>query len=189
MPTVFTHALVALAASHVASRHVAASKPDPTRFWTLAIGCSLLPDADVVGLVLGIPYAHPLGHRGFFHSPFFGVIVGLVVTLCCFADTPRLSRPWWRYVALFGLVTASHGALDAMTNGGLGVALLAPFDNERCFLLWRPIQVSPLGLHSLFSRWGVATLTSEILWIWIPLAAVIGLALLFRTRRARRPLS
>jgi len=29
------------------------------------------------------------------------------------------------------LATASHGVLDAMTNGGLGVAFFSPFDNRR----------------------------------------------------------
>jgi hypothetical protein len=36
------------------------------------------------------------------------------------------------------LATASHGVLDATTNGGLGVAFFSPFDNRRYFLPWRP---------------------------------------------------
>jgi len=42
--------------------------PRAAKFWVLAIFCSILPDTDVLGFALGIPYAHPLGHRGFFHS-------------------------------------------------------------------------------------------------------------------------
>ena len=39
---------------------------------------------------------------------------------------------------------ASHGVLDALTDGGPGVAFLAPFDDTRYFFPWRPIRVSPL---------------------------------------------
>ena len=180
MPTVFSHALVAVAAGHVG-----ASKPQLARFWILAIGCSLVPDADVLGFWLGIPYAHPLGHRGFFHSPFFGVMVGLFVTLLFFKDTPAFSRPWWRYFIFFSLITASHGVLDALTDGGLGIALLAPFDNDRYFLPWRPILVSPIGPGDFFSARGLATLRSEMLWIWLPFLLLTGLALYWRIRRAR----
>jgi inner membrane protein len=47
-------------------------------------------------------------------------------------------------------VKASHGILDAMTDGGLGVAFFSPFDDTRCFFPFRPIKVSPIGL-SFFS--------------------------------------
>src|SRR5215831_7502105 len=54
------------------------------------------------------------------------------------------------------LATASHGVLDAMTNGGLGVAFFSPFDTTRYFLPWRPIRVSP-------SRFGSSLASSAIL--------------------------
>jgi len=71
----------------------------------------------------------------------------------------------WIY---FFVATASHGFLDAMTNGGLGVAFFSPFDNTRYFLPWRPIVVSPISVTRFFSDRGVAVLHSELLWIWIP---------------------
>jgi inner membrane protein len=49
------------------------------------------------------------------------------------------------------LATASHGVLDAMTDGGLGVAFFSPFDNRRYFLPWRPIVVSPISIARFFS--------------------------------------
>ncbi len=181
MPTVFSHALIAVAAGRTGM-----SRPQPARFWILAIGCSLLPDADVLGLWLGVPYAHPLGHRGLFHSPFFGILVGLFVTRYFFKATPIFSPDWWRYFVFFSLVTASHGLLDAFTDGGLGIALLAPFDNERYFFPWRPIQVSPIGVSSFFTEFGLTALKSEILWIWLPALASAGLVLLWRIRRIRQ---
>jgi hypothetical protein len=41
---------------------------------------------------------------------------------------PNISRlSVWTY---FFLAAASHGLLDAMTDGGLGVAFFAPFDEQ-----------------------------------------------------------
>jgi inner membrane protein len=57
----------------------------------------------------------------------------------------------------FFLITASHGILDAFTNGGLGIALFSPFDNSRYFFPFRPIQVSPIGA-GFFSMRGLRVL-------------------------------
>jgi inner membrane protein len=83
--------------------------------------CAVLPDADVIGFRFGIRYGDFWGHRGFTHSLFFAVLVATVVVLLWFRHgVPGLSRAaaW----AFFFLATASHGLLDAMTDGGLGVA-------------------------------------------------------------------
>jgi inner membrane protein len=95
-------------------------------------------------------------------------------------DTTRL-RIW---LFLFAAI-ASHGILDAFTNGGLGVALLAPFTAERYFFPVTPIQVSPIG-WGFFSERGLRALISEMLWVWTPSLAVLGASLWFaRLRRAR----
>jgi inner membrane protein len=71
-----------------------------------------------------------------------------------------------------------------MTDGGLGVAYFAPFSNARYFLPWRPIQVSPLSVAGFFSGGAPRILESEILWIWLPCAAVaVGGVLLRRPRK------
>jgi inner membrane protein len=64
--------------------------------------------------------------------------------------------------------TASHGVLDALTDGGLGVAFLAPFDQSRYFFPVRPVAVSPIGISEFFSAYGVQILQSEAKWIWLP---------------------
>lgn len=83
------------------------------------------------------------------------------------------SRRWWFYLIYFSLLSASHGILDAFTNGGLGIALLSPFDATRYFFPWRPILVSPIGLEGFLSKWGLMTLKSELFWIWLPLIIVL----------------
>jgi inner membrane protein len=62
-------------------------------------------------------------------------------------------------------VIASHGLLDAMTTGGLGVAFFAPFSAERYFFPWRPILVSPIGIERFLSPRGAAVLMSELQWV------------------------
>jgi inner membrane protein len=75
---------------------------------------------------------------------------------------------------------ASHGLLDALTDGGLGVAFLSPLSNHRYFLPWHPIAVSPLDVDLIFSAWGLRVLRSEVLCVWLPCALLGGLGFLIR---------
>jgi inner membrane protein len=52
--------------------------------------------------------------------------------------------------------------LDTLTDGGLGIALLWPFSNERFFAPWRPIPVAPIGARMLSSR-GLHVVLTEAL--------------------------
>jgi inner membrane protein len=137
----------------------------PNGFWRWTVICSMLPDADVIGFAFGIRYADLLGHRGLSHSFCFAALAGWLVA----ALLTRNGRAERRaaLAAHFACVTASHALLDALTDGGLGVALLAPFSNERYFLPWRPIEVSPIGPR-FFSARGADVLLSELRWVWVP---------------------
>lgn len=175
MPSVITHTIVAAAAGHAF-----APGDVPKRFWFLSIVCSVIPDADVIGLFFGIPYGHVLGHRGFFHSPFFGLLWSLLIVRVFLHNEKRFSKLWWFYVFYFFLLYASHGILDAFTNGGLGIALLSPFDNTRYFFPWSPIMVSPIGIKAFVSNWGFMVIKSELIWIWLPSLLVIIVSRLIR---------
>jgi inner membrane protein len=147
----------------------------------------MAPDLDVIGFALGIPYHHPLGHRGLFHSPFFALLSSLLITWIGFREVARFSASWWRIAGLLFIVTASHGLLDALTNGGLGIALLVPFDNGRYFFPWTPVEVSPIGLHAFLSERGLVTLYSEFVWLWLPLASLwLVMRVVFGRRRLQR---
>jgi inner membrane protein len=141
---------------------------------------AFVPDLDGIGFYLGVPYESWLGHRGFSHSLFFAFICGLAGAWL--APWLGASRYWSG--GLIFLATTSHVALDTLTNGGLGVALLWPFSETRYFFPWRPIQVSPMRAARLFSERGLAVLYSEFLWVWLPAFAV---ALpIWRLRRRRK---
>ena len=171
MASVFTHPVVPLALA-VAMGRSRVSLP------LLAVGivASVLPDLDVVGFRLGIPYTSDYGHRGFTHSLVFAAVVAGIATL---------GAAWWRSsrAATFGFVfvaCASHGLLDMLTNAGRGVAYFWPFTNQRYFLPIRVIEASTLSFSRFFHITGGEVLRSEVLWVWLPCLAV---ALVARTIR------
>ncbi len=173
MASLLTHPIVPMALGLGLGRKVI---PRPL----LVLGClgSLLPDLDVLAFRMGIPYAHPLGHRGFTHSLLVAALAGLASMILL----RRHSPPARAFLFTF-LATASHGVLDAFTTGGLGVAFLWPWSPARFFAPVRGIRVSPIGLSRFLGPQGLAVLQSEVRWVWAPSAALgLGLATLRRPR-------
>ena len=168
MATLFTHAVVAIAAGNVFAR-----RQMRLSFWVLSILCAVLPDVDVIGFYLGVPYDHFFGHRGFTHSLLFAAVWGFLVASFIFRDVEGGSHPWLLRWVYFSAVTASHGALDAMTNGGFGVAFYSPFDPTRFFFTWRPIEVAPIGVEAGLSEWGLQILLSELVYVWTPMIVLL----------------
>ena len=153
MPTVFSHPAPVLALAALLSGRVS------TRMLLFGILCAVLPDADVIGFRFGISYADAFGHRGFSHSFVFALLMGCIG----FGVSPLFLRGSRLMGFTVGfLAVSSHILLDAMTNGGLGVAALWPFDQTRYFCDWRPIRVSPFGLKALLSQRGLAAMLSEL---------------------------
>ena len=172
MCSVLTHPIVPLALS--------ASLPRGTVSPTLLLAgaaCSVIPDLDVIGFRFGIRYSDMLGHRGFTHSILFAVALGTLFSLTLFRNGH--GGNWTIFLFLF-VSTLSHPLLDMLTNGGLGVALLAPFSNERYFFPWRPIEVSPIGVGSFFSEWGMRVVLSEFRWVWLPSAVAFTIGHMVR---------
>jgi inner membrane protein len=175
MCTVITHPAVPMALSVLVPQETASSS-------LLIAGalCSIVPDLDVVGFEFGIEYGDMFGHRGFTHSIFFAALLALFVTFAFF----RNSTGSQLLIFLFLFIsTLSHPALDALTNGGLGVGFFAPFSNERYFFGYRPIEVSPIGVGDFFSQRGLKVLLSELRWVWLPSAICFGLGHLIKRAR------
>jgi len=119
---------------------------------------SLLPDLDVVAFSLGIPYQATFGHRGASHSVGMAAVVAAALALA--ARAVRRS-PWRIGLTAFGALVA-HDLADALTDGGLGAALLWPLSDRRIFLPWRPIPVAPIGLLRLLSAHGLGIMLAEL---------------------------
>jgi inner membrane protein len=180
MPSVLSHAVASLGIGACFYRPGV-----PNRVWFAGAICSMLPDIDVVGFRFGIHYGDFWGHRGFTHSlAFAAFLAGTILVLAFPTGVSNLSRlSLWLYLFL---ATASHGFLDAMTDGGLGVAFFSPFNNTRYFFPWTPIRVSPIGISRFFSNRGLAVLRSELLWVWVP-ALMLVAAVWFAQYRIRTP--
>jgi inner membrane protein len=159
MPSIITHAAVPLAIWYVADR----GRMSP-RLLAAGVTAAILPDLDVAAFALGIPYADGFGHRGASHSILFAALIGTLGAAMC-----KLLHARPAQAGAFLLACAiSHPLLDAMTSGGLGVALLWPWSGHRYFAPWRPILVSPFA-NGFFGTRGIATLLSELRWVWLPL--------------------
>jgi inner membrane protein len=164
MASLLTHALVGTALGQAADN----DRRKDWRFWCLVVACSILPDVDSLGFHMGVPYGALWGHRGMTHSLLFAAMLAVCLT----ARFGGVHRERWRLAVLLFVITASHGVLDAMTDGGLGVAFFSPLNPQRYFFPWRPIHVSPIGLRVFFTGRGLRILRNEILWIWCPTAAL-----------------
>jgi inner membrane protein len=170
VPTIFTHPAAPLGLAPWFRRL-------PRSLVVLAALASAIPDVDVLAFHYHIPYDSPLGHRGFTHSLPFALTLALLLALPYRANFARA-------FTFLAIAIASHGLLDAMTNGGKGVGFFIPFSTKRYFLPWRPIRVSPIGATNFAAKAGVV-LQSELLWVWLPSAviAIAGWASVWRNSR------
>lgn len=177
MPTILTHPAVPVAMAVGLGRGIVSRG-----LLCAGVVVAVLPDLDVIAFRMGVPYAANLGHRGFSHSLMFALLVA-VAGACLF----RLFRSSFMvsFIFLF-IAAASHGLLDAFTNGGLGVAFLWPWSAERFFAPVRFIEVAPLRLGRLLTHRGADVLTSEVLWVWLPLMGVAAAAAFSRYALNRR---
>jgi inner membrane protein len=147
------HIAVGMAATRI-RRHDAASPWASMVWWSML---ALLPDIDVIGFALGVPYSAPWGHRGATHSLAFALVVAALLGLAALKLRMQPLRTWW----IAAIVLGSHGPLDTLTDGGLGCALLWPFNGTRYFAPWRPIPVAPIGL-GLLSTYGFMVAMTEV---------------------------
>ncbi len=167
MASIFGHAIVGYTLTNVIDSTNAK--------WLLiaAIFSAILPDFDIIAFRFGIPYEHPLGHRGFTHSILFAVLWALLLMFLL----GRKNKLIW-FLVIF-LSTVSHGVLDAMTSGGKGIGFLIPFNNHRFFFPFRGIQVSPLGVSKFFSEWGVQVILNEIKYVFLPCFIILVVRFLY----------
>ncbi|MBK9038805.1 MAG: metal-dependent hydrolase [Bdellovibrionales bacterium] len=157
MATVFTHSFVGYTLSQLAPESV--RKNRKFIFWMCFL--PIIPDFDYLGWVLHVPYGGVWGHRGLTHSILFSFALSALALA-------KMGKPYQINIACFlGISAVSHGVLDAMTNGGLGVAFFSPYSLARYFFSWRPIEVSPIGIR-FFSWRGLVVIINEMQWIWTP---------------------
>jgi len=151
MPSTLTHAAFGLISKNVTIKKM--SLP----FWLLST-FAYPSGSGCIGFRFGITYNHFLGHRGFFHSLFFALLVGVVYAFIYLRKNQTTWKTRFLFIAYFFLLTASNGLLDIFTNGGMGVALLSPFDTTRYFFLGDRFRFHQLVLGGFFGLRGWSAL-------------------------------
>ena len=167
MPTIITHAAVPLCLGLGLGR-----KTIPGRLLLAGIALAMLPDADVLSFKLGIEYGNVFGHRGFTHSLLFAFAVPL---LCVLAGRRWFGASFSRCWLFLTVSLLSHSLLDSVTTGGRGVGWLWPWSDERFFAPWQVIKVAPFALSRYLEPYGHEVILSELLWVWLPGAALATL--------------
>ncbi len=147
MPTALGHAVVGIGLGAYAVSKRRTLRDNIVLTVTLAV-VSVFPDLDVIAFSFGIPYHHPFGHRGVGHSLIAAAIISLFFWSFMRWDMNLRAENsiGLRELAVATIVAVSHPLLDMLTNGGLGIAVFAPFSFERHFFPIELIPVSPIGL-------------------------------------------
>jgi inner membrane protein len=165
MASAFGHAIAAVGIGKLFPQKIMHSK-----VYVLGATSAILPDLDIISYHFGLYDLSIWTHRGITHSFFAAFLwAGILLLIFHWKQAKKAKIVLFNY---YFIATASHGFLDALTNGGDGVAFLAPFSDERIFLPFRPIQVSPIGISNFFSEWGISVLKSEFIFIMLPSLAL-----------------
>ncbi len=178
MPTIIAHTAVPFAIGLGLGGHIVSP-----RLLVVGVLASIAPDLDVAGFHFGIAYSDIEGHRGLLHSFAFALLLAVLAATA--AGALRTTRP--RAFTFVLASAASHGLLDMLTTGGLGVACFWPFSDTRHFFPWHVIKVAPLSLHRPMSPTGRAVMESELRTVWLPAMALCFT--LWIGSRVRRPAS
>ncbi|NLE36716.1 MAG: metal-dependent hydrolase [Pirellulaceae bacterium] len=112
------------------------------------------------------------------HTLVFALLLGSIAAGATF----RYFRTnWWSLAALFVIIIASHGLLDAITRGAEGIPFFWPIEGRHGN--WGPIPYSDIGAELPDPRHS-RSMRAELLWIWLPTVLVVGAVTGFR--RVRR---
>jgi inner membrane protein len=180
MASIITHSIAAVIFGKTLTNKLLSKK-----FWIFVAIFSIIPDADVISFKFGIPYENFWGHRGFTHSFLFAFLIGAAGSGFYLKSFNITKAKFWGWTLFFFAITSTHTLLDAMTNGGLGVAFFSPFENSRYFLPFRPLEVSPIGVKRFISARGVTILLNEFSYVILPLLGFLGIKKLYlKTRHA-----
>jgi inner membrane protein len=171
MATLYTHALAGLALGALSSQ-----RHRPWGFWVLAAVLPAIPDLDVFSTA---PYGSMLGHRGITHSLSFALAIAFIAAALTFRSF-RIN--FWVLLGTFFVIAASHGFLDACTDGGEKIPFFWPFSQQR-FGRWGPIHVSDIAFEIPDPR-SSRSVRTELIWVWLPTLLLLAIVAAYRRFRS-----
>jgi inner membrane protein len=146
------------------------------------MAAAILPDADLISRLFGIPHTHDFGHRGATHTILFAL---LLAAIAAFHAGKLLVRRRVAFLFIF-FSALSHPLSDMLTNGGKGIMLFWPFDSTRFAWAVRPVEVSPILLRGFEDGRIWSVLMSEVQWLWGPAIVIAVIVRLIATARRSR---
>ena len=164
MATVFSHPAIPVGIALALGR-----KAIPQPLLVAGMISTVIADIDCLGFAFGVPYESQWGHRGFTHSIAFALAIAIYWTW----KHKSLEAKRWVAFAFTFVSAMSHPLIDALTDGGLGIAFFWPFSGERYFFPVTPIPVSPIG-GGFFSAEGLRVFLSELTQLWLPALSLGG---------------
>lgn len=184
MATIVTHFIVGSSIALPFCRDSATASS--IRPWAVVVSAGLLSflaDLDVM-YMHWVPYRAFLGHRGFWHSPFAGILISVMLAVFVGLLVRNISaRAVMLLAGIWAAACVSHPLLDAMTDGGLGVMMFFPCTVDRFFFTWRPIHVAMIGISAAWQSF-LSVFPSEM--PFCALALALGYAgFTLQTRKCR----
>lgn len=172
MPMTTTHALLPIAVAVAVAR-----RPVPWKLVVVASIAAAAPDVDSIFKKLVSIQSHSLwDHRGATHSLFTALSAGLLAA----AMHRLLQVRALTAGVVVAAAMASHGLLDMMARGGLGVAYLWPVSSARLIADWQWIHTAPVHRAQL-----VADVMVRLrLELWQLIVPMFAIALFVRAARA-----
>jgi len=168
MATLVAHAAIPL----LGRRLVAVPERFERRLLVASVALACFQDLDYATLAFEVRPNEMLGHRGLTHGLLVAAALALVVAFGAFREL-RGTRAFSLVLAFLFAAAASHGLLDALTGGDIGVALLAPFTNHRFASPFKLIASCPGGVDEMLGRWGLLTVANELLYVVFPLKLLV----------------
>ena len=121
----------------------------------------VLPDADVLGLLMGVGENSVAGHRGISHS----LVTAVALAVAGGLVARRYGWSGLRTAIAVTLAIGSHGVLDAFGQGGRAIPLFWPLSDHRFMAPWRCLPDAPRGLQFI-SRQGLCGAALEFLYFF-----------------------
>ena len=113
---------------------------------------------------------------------------GLATSTLCHEDmNPYMNAVSAGYFSTLGIPLMLGRDFAPGDREGAPLVAIVNEQFARYFFPLRPIVVSPIRPGDFFSEWGLAVIKSELLWVWLPAASVVGVVLIFRRLRGRQP--
>jgi inner membrane protein len=166
MPSIIGHSLAGIVGANCPLKFT--KRLNTKKLIVLSLLTANLPDIDVMFVHLGLDQNGFFGHRNFFHSIFFAVILAPIIG---FLSALKEAREVKINLSIYFLIVIlSHDLLDGLTESS-GVSFFYPFIKTHLSFPITPLLPSGFSINS-FTNDGA--LYRECFVLWVPSLILIA---------------